>query len=471
VHDWRVIIFSVLLSLLCVQVYLYLENGQDEAIQSPTAVYMNSSLESRHAGPRFFAPNAVDFVHASQAGIPAVVSIQAFKTGEWLVSDDKMISEGSGVLISPDGYLVTNNHVIANSDYIYVRTFDNRKYKATKIGVDLATDVAVLKIDRKNSEYINYGNSDDIHVGDWVLAIGNPYHLNSTVTSRIVSATSRNINLLQGANSVESFIQTDAIVNEGNSGGALVNTDGKLIGLITAIFTRDGRFEGYSFAVPANLVRKVSSDLIKFGSVRRGVLGISIENLNQDNTFYHNDQIKTGVFVRKVNKGSAAEKAGIREGDIILRIEGQMINQYPRLQEKVAQYSPGDTINMEILRDKKMLETKVVLESIVTTEDKNIRSDIGIRDLGFELRTLAPNDPTSLGEKGIFVNSVYRNSKADESGIKPGFIITGINGKLVTTVDQLIRLMQNNFFLEIKGYYGDKHQMQTYRLYRKNLFL
>lgn len=464
-------LFSMLLTLLCVQIVMYVNNQDPIRQTQPVAAYTSITSPQTEARPQFMAPNAVDFVQASQAGIPAVVSIQAFKSSVWVADDNKLISEGSGVLIGPDGYLVTNNHVINNSDYIYVRSYDNRRYKAQKIGVDPSTDIAVLKIDRTGTDYIQFGNSDQCHVGDWVLAIGNPYHLNSTVTSGIISATARNINLLQDPNSVESFIQTDAIVNEGNSGGALVNTDGQLIGLITAIFTKDGRFEGYSFAVPANLVKKVSNDLIKYGSVRRASLGISIEDLNQSNTFAHNEQIKNGVYVSRVNANSAASKAGLVKGDIIMKVGNITISRVAQLQEKIAQFTPGDSIEISLMRDGKQVQKNVILQNLISPDQPVIRSDVGIRDLGFELSDLPFGSPASRKGKGVIVHSVFRNSKVAQSGIEPGFIITGVNGKDVSTVDQLIHLTQNNFFLEFSGYYNEQHQLKSYHLYRKNLFL
>ena len=313
--------------------------------------------------------NLVDFTKAAEKSVHAVVHIKTkfnqqyysnplsdffFGTQPKRYNQIMPLASGSGVIVSEDGYVVTNYHVIRDADVIEVTLNDKRKYKAKVVGFDKMTDVALLKIDEDKLPFLLYGNSDNLKVGQWVLAIGNPFNLTSTVTAGIVSAKARDINIMSKYG-IEAFIQTDAAVNPGNSGGALVNTNGELVGINTAIASNTGSYTGYSFAIPVNIVKKVVSDLIKYGKVQRAFIGASIVDLNADVAKYLGISKTEGVYIYDVNPQGAAEKAGLKKGDIIVQINGLKINSLPQLQEQLAKYHPGDEINIIALRQNKKI--------------------------------------------------------------------------------------------------------------------
>jgi len=329
--------------------------------------------------------NAPDnFTKAAEKGMPAVVHITAKKTqvtarqekrgsgyddffrdffGNGLF-DAPMPQEGtgSGVIISKDGYIVTNNHVIDFADEVSVTLHDQRKFTAKVIGKDPTTDVAVLKIEDNDLPTLKLSNSDKVKVGEWVLAVGNPFNLTSTVTAGIVSAKGRDINILQGNTAIESFIQTDAVVNPGNSGGALINMEGDLVGINTAIKTRTGSFAGYSFAIPSNIVNKVVEDIIEFGETQRGFIGINIANINNEDLSDLNLNISEGVLVESVVEDGAAIKAGVLPDDVITGVNGQKVKTTPELQELVGRLRPGDIADLEIIRRGKLKNISVRLQ-------------------------------------------------------------------------------------------------------------
>lgn len=262
-------------------------------------------------------------------------------------------SSGSGVIISDKGYIVTNNHVINNATAVKVTLYDNRTFDATVVGTDPSTDLAVLKIETNGAEIpvIELADSDEAKVGEWVLAVGNPYDLNSTVTAGIISAKGRDISILSGQSSIESFIQTDAAVNPGNSGGALVNTDGDLVGINTAIYAPTGTYAGYSFAVPINLVKKVMQDLIDYGEVKRGFLGIMIQNVNSDMAKTLDLNVNNGVYVSDLVDGGAAKASGIQVGDVITKVNDRNTNSVSKLQEQIGSRNPGESVVVTVNRD------------------------------------------------------------------------------------------------------------------------
>ncbi|MBL7866151.1 MAG: trypsin-like peptidase domain-containing protein, partial [Cyclobacteriaceae bacterium] len=287
---------------------------------------------------KFLSSAPTNFISAAESITPSVVNIKALTSGGadnfW---NDGIVgaSTGSGVIISADGYIVTNNHVVADATDIQVTLDDKREYNAKIVGSDPSTDLALIKVDAQRLQPVRFGNSDSIRVGEWVLAVGNPFNLESTVTAGIVSAKGRSINILEDSYSIESFIQSDAAVNPGNSGGALVNTNGELVGINTAIITKSGRYEGYSFAIPVNLAMKVIRDLKNYGVVQRGFLGVEINDLSPSMARSADYNSMNGVFVFKVNLKSAAEEAGMRQGDIIIGIDGQKIKNKAELLEQV----------------------------------------------------------------------------------------------------------------------------------------
>jgi serine protease Do len=295
-----------------------------------------------------------DFINTSKRVTNAVVNITTYTDSGYPRAN------GSGVVYSGDGYIITNNHVVEGSDWMEVTLSDKRKYRAKKIGSDRTTDLALLKIDVNGLTPITIGNSDQVQVGEWVLAVGNPFNLTSTVTAGIVSAKGRNLNIIEETYSIESFIQTDAVVNPGNSGGALVNTHGELVGINTAILSETGGYEGYSFAIPSNLVKKVVRDFKDYGEVRRAVLGVVIGEVDGNLARRLDLPFVGGVYISEVNPNSSASAAGLRNGDIIVGVNNRKISTVPELQEQVAQYRPGDSIDLRYYRNGRTYDLKGV---------------------------------------------------------------------------------------------------------------
>jgi Do/DeqQ family serine protease len=364
---------------------------------------------------------------------------------------------GSGVIISEDGYIVTNNHVIAGSDKIEVVLNDKRTYEAELIGTDASTDVALIKIKEKGLPFLSYGNSDDVKIGEWVLAVGNPFNLNSTVTAGIISAKGRN-NILNANNRpIESFIQTDAVVNPGNSGGALVNTTGELVGINTAIATSNGTYQGYSFAVPVNIVKKVVSDLVEFGTVQRAYMGVSIQDI--DARFAADKNIKKlqGVYVNGISEGGSANEAGIAEGDIITKIHDVPVASVSELQEQISRYRPGDKINVSVERNNKELSFPLVLKTLDNSTKLVKKSEIVNRSvdaLGAEFIEMDNNELASLRiDNGVKVARL-RNGKLMQIGIQPGFIVTSVDKKKINSVQDIKNSLGNKSgTVLIEGFY------------------
>jgi serine protease Do len=334
---------------------------------------------------------------------------------------------GSGVILSADGYIVTNNHVIDRTSTINVTLNNKKTYKAELIGTDPSTDLALLKIDAKNLPSVGFGNSNDLNVGQWVLAVGNPFNLTSTVTAGIISAKARNINILSGNNGnglppIESFIQTDAAVNPGNSGGALVNANGELIGINTAIQSNTGSYTGYSFAIPSNIVQKVVNDLKEYGTVQRAFIGVSIKNIDEQVVEELSLNDMSGVYVNSVTKNGSASKAGIKSGDIIKKVGSKNVTDVPELQEQISQFRPGDKVNLTIYRENKELEIPVVLKNLNGEEDLISYEENKIhRLLGARLGDLDAKQKKELNiEDGIKVEEVFAG-KMRSVGIREGF--------------------------------------------------
>ena len=373
---------------------------------------------------------------------------------------------GSGVIVSSEGYIVTNNHVIKDASEIEVILNDDSKYTAKIIGVDPSTDLAVLKIEAENLQPIALGNSDDLKVGEWVLAVGNPFNLTSTVTAGIVSAKARNINLLadrtqQDFVPIESFIQTDAAVNPGNSGGALVNTKGELIGINTAIASQTGSYAGYSFAIPVNLAQKVMSDLIDFGIVQRAFLGVQIADVNQELKETHKLPNLKGVYLSKINDGGSADKAGLKEGDVILKVGSREVNSVAALQEEIGKRRPGDKIAITI-RDKNN-EEKV--KEIVLRNGEGETSLVSKAEiqknmaLGAVFSELTPKEKKELFvENGVKIKTLNAG-KLKSEGLVEGMVITKVNNEVIRTVEQLTNKLNQSpgvVWLEIVTESGQK---------------
>lgn len=379
-------------------------------------------------------------------------------------------ASGSGVIISDDGYIVTNNHVIDGADKIEVILFDKRSFIAELVGKDANTDIALLKIDESKLPFIQFGNSDETKVGEWVLAVGNPFNLTSTVTAGIVSAKGRNIRLLEGDAPIEAFIQTDAAVNPGNSGGALVNKGGQLIGINTAIASQTGSYAGYAFAVPVEIVKKVVQDFKDFGEVQRGFLGIQIRDVDQKLADEKGLKDIKGVYIEKVNDNSAADKAGLKDGDVITRINNIDVNSTPELQEQITRHRPGENIVVEALRGKEIKSFKVILkgkDGKTTTENKLVNPEkSSLKGTEFSGLTREEKMKAKIAN-GIKVSKV--GDAFRKVNVPSGFIITHIDKKPVYTVGDVKKALEENKEVALlsginpdgtKGYYavplGDK---------------
>lgn len=356
---------------------------------------------------------------------------------------------GSGVILSEDGYIVTNNHVIDRTSTINVTLNNKKTYKAELIGTDPSTDIALLKIDAKDLPSVSFGNSNELNVGQWVLAVGNPFNLTSTVTAGIISAKARNINILSGNTTnglspIESFIQTDAAVNPGNSGGALVNASGELIGINTAIQSNTGSYTGYSFAIPSNIVQKVVNDLKEYGTVQRAFIGVSIQNVDEKIAKELSLNDFSGVYVNGVTKNVSASKTGIKMGDIIKMIGNKKIADVPELQEQISQFRPGDKVNITVLRNDKELEIPIVLKNLNGEEDLiSYEENKTHRLLGARLEDLDAKQKKELNiENGIKVEEVFAG-KLRSVGIREGFIITKINHSSVKNVKDFTETISN----------------------------
>jgi Do/DeqQ family serine protease len=403
----------------------------------------------------------VDFIQASENSINSVVHVttkvvqtsfqrdifQEFFNGPGAGGREFKqygSGSGSGVIVSSEGYIVTNNHVIENASEIEVILNDNSKYTAKIVGTDPSTDIAILKIEGTGFQPIPLGNSDDLRIGEWVLAVGNPFNLTSTVTAGIVSAKARNINLLsdrskQDVIPIESFIQTDAAVNPGNSGGALVNTKGELVGINTAIASQTGSYSGYSFAVPVNLVEKVMRDLIDYGIVQRGYLGVQINDITQEIKTKNNLPSTKGVFVTKVVEDGSADKAGIKDGDVILKIGAKEVNSVASLQEEIGKRRPGDKVSVTV-RNKKGEEEIVELVLRNKEGDTKLISKEEVSKnvaLGASFVELTDKEKKELNISfGVKIKSIQAG-KLKAIGLTEGMVISKVNNEPIETVEEL----------------------------------
>jgi len=423
-------------------------------------------------------PEGLNFIEAAKLVTPGVVGVTVTKktTGEYYFNpferffgnphgqmpEEEAQAAGSGVIITDDGYIATNYHVVEGADKIEVVLHDNRRYEAELIGSDPTTDLALIKIPEKNLTFIRYGDSDKLQVGEWVLAVGNPFALTSTVTAGIISAKARNISILadRGNLSIESFLQTDAAVNPGNSGGALVNLKGELVGINTAIASTTGSYAGYSFAVPVSLVKKVMDDLLEYGTVQRALLGISIQDVSvaSKRLNLHLDE-STGVYVAEVNKGSSAEEAGIKEGDIITAINDNKVDNMSELQEYVARNRPGDKIDVTFMRDGKEKTVTATLKNIMG-EEKMYSRDATMEIQGASVSEIDKKIKDKLDiNGGVQLNNIKSGKWAD-AGIKDGYIITSVDKMEIKTVNDLMASLANKSGgILIGGVYPDGEEV------------
>jgi Do/DeqQ family serine protease len=481
--------------------YKVMESKQSDnmSFEDKQKVYFTSNK----ALPVVSSTGALDFTEAAAAVTPAVVYIRTtYSAQSGGGSQDRMeqmfgemfgqrvrpqgpqMASGSGVIISDDGYIVTNNHVVEKADKITVATNDHRTFEAKVIGTDPNTDLALIKISATNLPIVKLGNSDDSRVGEWVLAVGNPFNLTSTVTAGIISAKGRNIGIIGSEDSqddnpfgrtrnqpaapklnkaIESFIQTDAAINPGNSGGALVNTKGELIGINAAIASHTGSYEGYGFAIPVNLAKKVLNDIKKFGSVKRGYIGVSFTELDPDKAKTLNITNTTGLYVSDLVEGGGAQQSGIQKGDIITKVEGTAIYESSDLQEHVGRMQPGDKINLTVLRDGKEKNFAVTLKAdAVAPANRTAAVSKSAEELFNKLG--ASFQPLSQAQKakfhvnsGVLVTQVREGRMFDSFEIPVGSVITSINKSPINSVADIDKVITNlrNGNLVISGYYPD----------------
>jgi len=389
----------------------------------------------------------IDFTYAAEQTVHAVVHVRTKSLMssqsdnpimEWFYGDRnskprEVSGFGSGVIISDDGYIITNNHVVENAESVDVTLNDKRTFTAKVIGRDPGSDIALLKIKAENLPFLKYGDSEQLKLGEWVLAVGNPFNLTSTVTAGIVSAKGRSLQLNEGNYRIESFIQTDAALNMGNSGGALVNTKGLLIGITSAILSPNGAYAGNSFAIPVTIVKKVVNDLKEYGEVQRAIIGVNIQDVDADGaTKLKLSEIKGAQIIRVIPDGSA-EEAGMKENDVIVRFDGQSVNTVAELQEQVGKHRPGDKATVTYIRNGKEATIPITLKNVagntkvVTSSMENAEDVV----FGSKLQSLDSNDMSSFNiDYGVKVLEVNKG-KFKDIGMAQGYIILSINGKKV----------------------------------------
>ncbi|MEL6539364.1 MAG: Do family serine endopeptidase [Bacteroidota bacterium] len=462
--------------------------NNDAAKASPAPPVTSALLP---AVPDTTNPN---FVHAAQIATQAVVHIKAkqdakvvqmpegahplerlfreffgseFDLGPREYKSQPKQSAGSGVIMSKDGYIITNNHVIDGADKVDITLNDNRQYTARIIGQDRATDLALLKIKEKNLPYLVFGNSDEALIGDWVLAVGNPFNLISTVTQGIISAKARAINLPKSNEKIklDTFIQTSAAVNPGNSGGALVNLKGELIGINTAISTPTGAFAGYSFAIPSSIVEKVVADLKKYGTVQRAILGIIIRNMNAELAKEKQLTQVSGVYIVDVHKQSAAAAAGLKSGDIVTAINGRKVKNTSQLQEQIALYKPNEKIRVTYLRKNKERTVTVTLK-LLSEPVKIVANQSAIEVAGATLENVSKATQERLKITGGVRVKALKKGAWQEKGVREGFIITAINHTKITDIQQLTRVLKQcqEESILVEGIYPDTKKKDRYGL-------
>lgn len=472
---------SILGGVVAIKLNQYLQPKQNiQSIQDRQNIQLASYLKDSTVK----VPKGLNFVVAANAVKSAVVHIKTTYAGKGKYSSSSSDaledmfrqfhgndnyrrrrrprqSSGSGVIITDNGYIATNYHVIENAGQIDVVLNDKRSYEAKLIGKDPTTDLALLKIEEKNLPFVKYGNSENTHIGEWVLAVGNPFDLTSTVTAGIISAKGRNINILSGQYAIESFIQTDAAVNPGNSGGALVNLKGELVGINTAIATRTGSYSGYSFAIPVNIVKKVLDDLMKYGQTQRALLGVSIQNVDANFASNKDLSVVSGVYIATLNKLGAARNAGLKIGDVIVEIDGQKVNNMADLQSLIATRRPGDKVKVTYVRGEKMLNTVATLRNRQGTFEimRNPRKEVAEKILGAVFESISPGEKSKLNiDSGVKVVDAG-HGKLKEAGVRKGFVITYFGEESVNSPEDIERLIKKRKrVIAIEGVYpnGEK---------------
>ena len=489
--------------------YKVIENrySANMSIEDKQKVYFTSNRTAPAATAMLSSSGQPDFVQAAAAVTPAVVYIRTtYSQSEGSDQQSQMqqmfgdmfgqhmrpqsgpqMASGSGVIISPDGYIVTNNHVVEKAEKIEITTNDHRNFRAKVIGTDPNTDLALIKIDAENLPIVKLGNSDEVKVGEWVLAIGNPFKLTSTVTAGIVSAKGRGIGIIGSEDNqdeqnpfgrtsntgqpklnkaIESFIQTDAAINPGNSGGALVNTNGELIGINSAIASHTGSYEGYGFAIPVNLAKKVLNDIQKYGAVKRGYVGISFTAIDQDNAEALHTDKSSGLYVDDVVPGGGAEQAGLQKGDIITKVDGNNAYESSDLQETVGRLQPGDRVNLTVARGNETKNFTVTLKADVPKPvlALNKSSEELFNKIGASFMPLNAMQKARFHVNGgVVVTQVREGGLFDATDVPQGSIVTQINRQPINSINDMDRVLGNlrNGVLTISGFYPDGTRLRS----------
>ena len=456
---------GLLMAASCANSSQNAENSENKNEMQEPATEIEQAQQSKVQRVAFVPTESTpDFVDAAERSVDAVVHIMTKVVRQSTTYNDffgallgqlygypgqtrnnTMVAYGSGVVLTPDGYIVTNNHVVEGADEVEV-TFNNKvKKTATIIGTDPTTDLALIKVDATDLEYLTFGDSDNVRIGEWVLAVGNPFNLTSTVTAGIVSAKARNLSILGEGTSVESFIQTDAAVNPGNSGGALVNTKGELVGINAAIASHTGSYEGYSFAIPSNIVRKVVDDLLLYGETQRGYLGIYPAELTQEIAEKEGLENIEGVYVADVTEGGAAKVAGVQKGDVVTSINGKKVNTVTQLMETVRQYRPGDNVNLEVNRNGRHHNYELTLLNEAGNVDVVKKGDSFYNsEFGLMLQPINQNDMSRLNVKAGLKIVEIRQGRFMNSGVPVDFVITKVNGYAVNNKTDLENALKNS---------------------------
>ena len=440
----------------------------------PKVVTVQQEQSMKYANlPPNESGNFPDLTYAAASSVHAVVHITVTQKGQaygsndifdWFFGDGRTHPQqsptrqgvGSGVIISNDGFIVTNNHVVNDADEVSVVLNDKREFKAKLIGSDPSTDLALIKISASDLPIFKFGNSDDLKLGEWVLAVGNPFNLTSTVTAGIVSAKSRDIGINTDQMRIESFIQTDAAVNPGNSGGALVNVKGELVGINTAIASQTGSYSGYSFAVPSNIVQKVVGDLKEYGDVQRAMLNVEISEVNATIAKeFDLDKIE-GVFIRTAKEGGAANLAGIKDNDVIISVDGVNVNSTAELQEQIRKHRPADKVTLVVKRDNKMKPFNVTLRNM-NGNMEIVKGDSNSADIfGAKFVEISDRDKEKLGIPSGLKITELGNGKFKDAGIKNGFIIIQVNKNTISEVNELSNIIKNSRGgILVEGIYPD----------------
>ena len=424
-------------------------------------------VQNENGGAKFRTVNLMqdnwpDFTFAAESAVDAVVYVKVTKTrtmqqtpnsildyffgfpqGGGAPQQREQVGSGSGVIIREDGYIVTNNHVIEGATKLEVTLNNNETYPATLVGTDPATDVALLKVDAKGLPVIPFGDSDKLRLGEWVIAIGSPYDLRSTITAGIVSAKGRSMPNYSGEFKIESFIQTDAAVNPGNSGGALVDKEGRLVGINTAIYSQTGSYSGYSFAVPVNIVKKIVYDLMDFGTVQRALLGITMQNIDDKIAEELKLSSRNGVYIVEVSKNGAADKAGIQAGDVLIAIDSTKITGSPSVQEAVSRFSPGDKAVITVIRDGKEKEFEVTFKG-ATEENGTLADDGSVAFYGSSIKEASEETLKKYGLKSGVEIVELGPGKLMEAGATEGFVILYVNDHPVKTPQDVIDIVKKS---------------------------